>query len=290
MTRRRPGCVLCAFCLSAVLFVGGCGSKPAPSVRIDPALATLVPSDTVLLAGVRLEALRTTPIYRKLVPEAFVPLPAGIDSKAVWEVLAASNGRDTAFLSRGRFSASGLEPDAPAPGSARTSYKGYSLVGSEEAAVAFMNPTTAIAGRPQAIRALIDQRGSSSGVPPRLAPELAAIEPGSQIWVAGLGEAYAIVPRTGNLGNIATALKLVERFHAAADLRAGARIDATALCRSSQDAESLAAALNAFVAFARLGNPRYQPAAAALRITAEQRTVRIGGTIPEGVLESLFEP
>jgi hypothetical protein len=256
-------------------------------VRIDPALSTLVPADTVLLAGVRLDALRTTPLYRKLGPDSLGPLLGGIDLKDVWEALAVSNGRDFVVLARGKFSPMGLEPETAQPGGARTSYKGYTLAGSEEATLAYLNPTTALAGRAAAVRRLIDQRGNSTGPPAALAAEIAAIPPGNQVWIAGLGAASQAVPHRGNLGNIATALGLVERFRAAADLRTGAQVTATALCRNPQDAASLAAALQAFLAFARLTDPHSQQAAAALHVASEERTVRIDGALPEPVLEAL---
>ncbi|HVX66912.1 MAG TPA: hypothetical protein VHA11_09940 [Bryobacteraceae bacterium] len=271
-----------------LIIVTGCGARRAPSVRIDPALATLVPADTVLLAGVRFDALRPTPLYRKVGPDTLGPLVGGIDLKDVWEALAVSNGRDVAVLARGKFSPMGLEPEPAQRGAARSSYKGYTLAGSEEATLAYLNPTTALAGRAAAVRRLIDQRGSASGPPAALAAEIAAIAPETQVWIAGLGEASQAVPHRGNLGNIATALRLVERFHAAADFRAGAQVAATALCRNPQDAASLAAALQAFLAFARLTDPQSQQAAAALHIAAEERTVRIAGVLPEPVVEALI--
>jgi hypothetical protein len=270
-----------------LMAAGGCGSRRAPSVRIDPALATLIPADTVLLAGVRLDALRTTPLYRKLGPDALGPILAGVDLKDVWEGLAVSNGRDLAFLARGKFSAMGLEPETAHPDGARSSYKGYALAGGEAATLAFLNPTMALAGRAVAVRRVIDQRGNSNGPPAPLAAEIAAIPPENQVWIAGLGAASQAVPRQGNLGNIATALRLVERFRAAADLRSGAHVTATALCRNPQDAASLAAALQAFLGFARLRDPHYQEAATAVHITLEERTVRIDGALPEAVVESL---
>ncbi len=274
--------------LPLVILLAGCGPKTAPSVRIDPALATLVPGDTVLMAGIRLDALRATPAYRKLAPEALGPVLGGLDLKDVWEVLAVSNGRDFAALARGRYSTTGLEPEGARPGEPRTSYKGYTLIGTESAMLAYVNPTTAVVGRGSGVRSVLDQRGRSSGPPAALASEIAAIAPDNQVWAVGLGEASRAAPRSGNLSNLGTALNLVERFHAAADLRSGARLKATALCHNAQDTESLAAALRAFLAFAGISNPEFRTAAAALKITATNATVEIDGLIPESALEQLL--
>ena len=51
--------------LCGVLILVGCAHKSAVGPKIDPALATLVPEDTTLLVGTRLEALEKTPVYQK---------------------------------------------------------------------------------------------------------------------------------------------------------------------------------------------------------------------------------
>ena len=52
--------------LIAVLLLAGCSPKPAEtSVFIDPQFASLVPADTTLLVGLRVENLVKTPIYQK---------------------------------------------------------------------------------------------------------------------------------------------------------------------------------------------------------------------------------
>ncbi len=274
-----------ALLVLVLVVFAGCGSRKPNAVRLDPALATLVPSDTILLVGARLDALRSTPLYRKLGAGAAPGLLGGLDIDNVWELLAASNGRDTAVMARGKFAtATGQEPEIARPGATRTPYKGYALVGLGDSAVLFMNPTMAIVGTPAALRGIIDQRGVSTGPPAPLAAELDAIPPETQLWAAGAGPRLAaIVPRAGNAANLANVFKLIDRFHAAADLRSGARIDAVALCPSDRDAESLAGAVNALAAFAGLGRR-----GVALRVTQQQAAVRVEGTVPEEVIESFL--
>jgi hypothetical protein len=271
-----------------ILAISGCGPRRPTSVRIDPALATLVPADTVMLAGIKLDALRLTPIYRKLGADALGGMAGGIQLKDVWEILAASNGDATTFLGRGTFAPAGLEPDISRPDATRTRYKGYTLIGIDSTVLAFVNPGTVLAGRPEAVRSIIDQRGGSTGPPRPLADEIASIPPDNQVWAAGAGPRLdRIAPQRGNLGNIATALRLVERFRAAADLRAGAKLSIVALCRSEHDAESLDGALHAFLALGRLDRSWIGRASDAIRIERQERTVRIDGAVPEDVLESL---
>ena len=52
--------------LIAVLLLGACSRKPAEtSVFIDPQFGALVPPDTTLLVGLRVEHLVKTPLYQK---------------------------------------------------------------------------------------------------------------------------------------------------------------------------------------------------------------------------------
>ncbi len=221
-------------------------------MKIDPALATLVPSDTVLLAGVRMEALRATPVYRSLGSPAALLGGTGLDLDKVWEILAVSNGRRTAILARGKFSDMGLEPRLDIPGATRTTYKGYALTTTESLGVAFVNPSTAIAGRPEAVRAILDDRGQSSGFPPGLEKQVELIGPENQIWAVGEGsdELAHAAPRNGNLANLGNALRLVRTFRIAAQAGAGVRIRANARCRNQEDAGSLSGALRFFAMLA----------------------------------------
>lgn len=270
--------------------LSGCGWRRPASVRIDPALATLIPRDTLLLAGIKVEALRATPLYKKIGAEAISGLVSGLDLKNIWEILAASNGGEMAILARGKFASAGMEPEISLPGASRTSYLGYTLLGNDRTDLVFLNPSTALAGQPKAVKSILEQRGNSTGPPRPLSDEIAQIPPDSQIWAVGMGgpgQLARAVPQGGNLGNIATALKLVERFRAAADLRSGAKISAVALCRSERDAESLGGALQVFLALARMSNPGFRSAADAIHIEQQQGSVRLDASLPEDVLQSL---
>ena len=55
--------------LGVVLALAGCKSGQIGSSRIDPVLAALVPGDTIMLSGVRMAELRSTPIYAKLIAQ-----------------------------------------------------------------------------------------------------------------------------------------------------------------------------------------------------------------------------
>ncbi len=268
-------CLLMAAC--------GCGPRRPALVRIDPALATLVPSDTVLLAGVRMEALRATPIYKKFGSPTGLLGDIGLDLDKTWEILAVSNGRRTAVLARGKFSDTGLEPRLDIPGAARTTYKGYALTASESLAVAFINPSTLVAGRPEAVRAILDDRGRSSGPPPVLEKQIERIGPENQVWAVGVGsiELAQAAPRAGNLANLGTVLRLVESFKIAAQAGDDVRVTATALCHNPDDAQSLSGALRFFAMLAGLKT------ANGIHVESTGTEVRIDALIPPETLDKL---
>src|SRR5580658_4233483 len=98
------------------MLLAGCARKAPVGPKIDPALATLIPGDTTLLIGTRLEALERTPVYQKYLADRKFPQidefarQTGIDPKKdLWELLFVSNGKNKILLGRGKF-ANEMEP------------------------------------------------------------------------------------------------------------------------------------------------------------------------------------
>src|SRR5512135_49878 len=96
--------------LSCALTLVSC-SRPGAG-RIDPALASLVPSDAVMLAGIQVDKLRATPLYQKHADIFSGGVrQAGLDERSLYQILLVSDGKRTAILARGHFSpADGSEP------------------------------------------------------------------------------------------------------------------------------------------------------------------------------------
>ena len=286
----------------ALAMLAGCGSAQTGSERIDPALATLVPGGSVFLAGARMDALRATPFYRKWVanrpsaPLDDLARETGLDvRKDLWEVLVISDGKRTAVLARGKFSADGAEPRLDRPGVERTPYKGYTLSGNDQGAVAFMNASVAVAGSLDAVHWIIDERGRSSGPPPALSDKVKQIPAGNQIWLVsagGAGELQKNVPQSGNLANIGKVLSMLDGVTAAADLRNGLTAFASGVCRNEQDAKSLGDAVRGLVALGRLSAPQDQPDLLrvfdGIQVDQQQRAVRVNAALSPALLDTLM--
>jgi hypothetical protein len=284
------------------VMLAGCGTAQTGAERADPALAALVPGDSVFVAGVRMDALRATPFYKKWIanrpaaPLDELARQTGLDLRRdLGELLVVSNGQRTAVLARGKFSVNGAEPRLDRPGTARTPYKGQTLIGNEQGAVAFLNAGVAVAGRPDAVRWIIDQRGRSNGLPPALRDKVARIPAGDQMWLAsagGFGTFEKDIPQNGNLANLGKVISMLESVTAAADLRSGLKFAANGVCRNEQDAKSLADALRGLVALGRLSSPDNQPellrAYDGIKVEQQQRAVLLDATISPELADSLF--
>ena len=288
--------------LILLILAVGCGPAGPKNVRIDPAFLALVPPDTVALAGAQLDELSETPLYRKLLSTGTVNLleqfiaGTGIDpSTDLWELLAVSNGADSFLMLRGKFSESGMEPRLEFEGAERGEYRGYLMIADEDTAILFINSTTAIVGKPEVLKSVIDGRDKYTGLPAPLLEKLDSLEPGNQIWAVSLGGAMQSLP--ADAGNFASAVSLLQRIQGltiAVNLSDGMVFVAKGECSSAEDAETLQSALQGLIGFARLGF-RDRPALTAIidviKVDHQDLVVEVRADVPAELMEKvLSEP
>jgi hypothetical protein len=225
------------FGIAALLGLTSCRKAPSPTVFLDPALAVLVPRDTTILAGVRMQHIRATPFYQQHVVSAprlakfrqNVGLPNEAD---VWEYLIAADGEDPIILMRGKFSEMGMEPRSAKEGAERISHRGVSVIGDDKGAIAFLNPTTAMAGTVRAIKRALDERNENTGVPTALKRLASEIPSNNEAWIVSVGPAPGFLP-----------VRQITAARAAIDPLA-CRFDFAAEANSVADAAAIADALN----------------------------------------------
>jgi hypothetical protein len=280
----------------------GCRSRDKSLPEIDPSLVRLVPGDTVFLAGARMSAIRATPLYRKWTSgkgaahfDRFAKETGFDPRKDLAELLVASDGKNTLFLAKGNFSVSSLESKLEQPGASKVPYKGYTILGSEQSAVVFLDTGTAVAGPAPALRAMIDQRGRGDGIPPALAAAMKPIPDESQAWAVMLGAPpllAKVIPDDGNLANLQRVLASVESATLGIDLREGLRGEATGAYRTKEDAKFIHDALRGLVGMGRLTTPDNEPDLLRFYdgITIQQRenTVHVLADIPMDVLDKFL--
>jgi len=283
--------------LALPLLLACCG--PAPTgTRVDPVLAALAPPDAVMLAGVRMDAVRPTALYQKLLAGKLLDQlddfarETGFDPRRdVREILASSNGRDTIIAARGTFNV--REPE----GATKTSYKGYTLYVGERGVVGLIDGSTAVAGELAAVKAALDRykAGDRSG-PSELLARARQIPPENQVWAVSSGYSSALagrIPESGNAANIGRMLQAVEKVTAGADLHAGFNAYAEGVCATDQDAKNLGDTVRGLAGLGRLSVPKNQPDLLrvwdGIKVEQAQRTIRVTVVVPEDLAEKLID-
>lgn len=284
-----------------LLGAAACRRAGAPGVRIDPALATLIPPGTRILAGARMDEIRKTPVYERFFAQRLSqPLDqfardTGLDPrKDLWEFLIVSSGSEAVFLGRGKFAEGGLEPRLNRAGARRTPYKNYTLIGDDRIAVVFVNATTALAGRPGALRSTLDQRDESRGVPATLEEKLRSLPPRSHFWAVAAGGLSSLelpIPSTGNLANLDRLKQSIESAALSLDLSLGADLSVSGACATEADAKRLYDTLRGLIGIARLSTPSDRAELLRLldmvRVTQAARQVDLKVSVPMDLIESL---
>jgi hypothetical protein len=280
----------------------GCQAKKPGLLHIDPALESLVPADTVFVVGANLEAIRDTPVYQKLLSR--MPLPqldefarqTGLDPrKDLLQILSCSNGKHGLLMASGKFNRADLEARLQSKGGTPLAYKNHRLFGTEQAAIFFLNDSTAIAGPVAELHSIID-RPASSGMPPALRDLLRTLPPGDQIYAAlsgGLEGLNIAVPENSNLANAMKALRSVETATLGMDLSHGLNASAEVNCKTERDAKFVHDMLRGIIGFGRLNTPDKQPEMLklydAIEVTQQQTRAQVKADIPQELADKFLD-
>ena len=250
----------------------GPGGSDAGGVRIDPTLAALVPSDTVNLAGGRIDRLQKSPLYGKLKP--LLPAGAGGESGLrerfgldpstdLREFLFAHNGKSGLLLASGKFPAKDILERLTKEGAEKSLYKGKTILGRESAGgLAILGDGLLAAGPASQLHALIDGLASGSGpkgLPAPLAKGLATLPADSHLYFAGAGGATFNLPQGTNLGNLDKVLASLESIAGFVDLSKGFKLSASGQSTDEAAAKRLHTQLRGLIGMGRLSTPDNQP-------------------------------
>jgi hypothetical protein len=224
-----------------VLFAGafaaaGCHSAPSVArIGIDPAMASCIPPDSVLVAGLNLDQLRASPFY------AQAPATIGALASAYADVssaLAAYNGKDVLVVARGRF-------HAPPAGAV------------------IVAPGLALYGSAQQTAAASAQYKTGHGGAPDLLAQGEAVAHGAQVWIAARGNAP--LPLTGNAANMMRILRKARFLTLTARTGAVLALELRATAPDANAAQAIEETLRADFTLAAAGEARRPDVAAALR-------------------------
>lgn len=235
------------FLVSGLVMMAGCKRQPEHA-RVDPALASLIPADTLALAGLRLDLLKKTESWSRILPQeekqralGDFEKRTGINlSEEIHELVYCLGGKHPIALVRGKFANggvanSGIEPQLKIEGGQKFPYKGYMLIGKEETAATFLNSSVVVAGTAAAIRDLIDVQAKGSAVPAGLLEMVKGLPPTAHFYVVS---DKPKLPEGGIMGfkSLPIEPKLVSAF---VDMSLGAKLKAQIDFAQDGDAKKL---------------------------------------------------
>lgn len=247
----------------ALAFAAGLGCRhPAAPEAVDPVMASCVPPNATLLAGIDLDRLRAAPLYSKLPIAGLLdaqPLAGARYALVVWI------GQDLLVIARGAFR------QAPA---------GTTL----------LEPGLAVSGSPDSVRAATaEHRTGHTGVPDLMA-RAADIAPGNQIWAVARGG--IALPLSGNLANLNRVLRATQWTTLAAHVDAGLELHAATNCATAERAQQMEESVRGLISLAAVSLTRQPDLAALLRSAAVSRgnaDVRVSLSVPGAQAARLIE-
>jgi hypothetical protein len=279
----------------AILFACAASAQMQP----DPVLARMIPPGTVSLLGARMDQIKTTQIYQKLIAQKKLPdldrftHDTGFDPRRdVRELLVASNqsqGQAVA-LARGSFQVSNF-------GTLKTFKHGiYVIHGDDKSGFCLLDKTTAAAGPLTGLYAALDHWHSGAApATPELLKQVRQIPANSQVWAVSEGGfnlpgSLSLRQGSTDFGQI---FRGVERSALWANLQNG--MDATIVgdVNTEADAKNLGDAARGLIGFARLTVPENHKELLKLwdgfHVDQQARHITITANVPQDLIDRLVD-
>ena len=292
-----------ALACAALLALPACQRMMPTHARVDAAISPLIPSDTIVLAGLRLDRLKDTPFYQKYVLGRRIPdldnfkEKTGIDpTKDIWELVYAASPQRTLLFIRGKFGGEfGLEPNFALPGLQRMSHKGYYILYKGKDGVLFLNSGVAVAGKIPDLQAIVDNRDKNSETPPVELLDLVKTLPADHAWLVSrqAGLMAQKLPDDGNAGNFARLAKTLGRTTLHADLANGIKLEAEGEYPAPEAARQVQDTLRAGIGILRLRTPDSEAAMLkvydGIRVEARENRIVVNIDAPFDFIDALMK-
>jgi hypothetical protein len=243
-----------AVAVSALILLAACG-PPTQKAAIDPEIASCLPASTQVAAGLRLDAVRRSPLFAKLPDSAR-------------SLLDPASGADYLLLA--------MTPEgviAAALGNFRTAPPGATL----------LTPRVALSGSEAVVRQAMSSH--AAGTRSELIGVAEPIAAAFPIWIAARGS--ATLPLTGNLANLNNLLHATRFTTIGLQPSDPVTLDATGICASPAAAERLEETFRAMVSLAKAAGKR-AGSVDSIRYHTEGAQLRVAASLPLGSLDSLW--
>jgi hypothetical protein len=284
-----------AFCL-VLGFVSSAPAQPA----VDNVLQHMVPPGTTNLVGARMEPIKQTALYRKLVESRSIPQldefarSTGFDPRRdVRELLFATTPRGDVMLARGTF-----HPDpATLKSLSRTRHGEYDIWSQGTTGFCILDSTLAAAGDLTAVITALDEwkSGAHTAAQPLLAAA-SAVDARAQLWGVSTGFSSFLAEHPLGVGSGIDLSKILQGLQDTsfeADLSMGLFAKIHGATATEKDAVSLRDTFRGMVGLGRLKVPENQPDLLKVwdGITVDQqgRSLTINVDIAQSLLDKLMQ-
>jgi hypothetical protein len=266
--------------------------------RVDNVLAQMIPDNAQTLTGMRMEQLKATPLFQKMVAQQQLgqldefARQSGFDPRRdVRDLIIASMGKDTVLLARGNFHLT------PAAMTRKFNYHGFVIVGNAgPGAFCVLDSTLAAAGSLPALQAALDQyKSGNKNNAAGLLSRARAVPENYQFWVVTTGTGNFIsenLPQSKSV-DFGRVFRSLQNAVFEADLRNGLKAMAEGYCGSAQDAKSLSDAARGMVGMGRLNTPENQPELLRLwdgiKVEQSDKKVTLTADIAQDLIDQLMK-
>lgn len=287
---------------ACALLLAGCGRTVPQGAAVDPAIASLIPPQTVVLAGVNVAELQKTKLYEKLIASRAMPPEldefarrTGLDVKRdLKRFYAASDGKQNLMIAEVDLKdPAAIEREIEAKGAKRTQAGGKTVLETNGNAVCFLGGGKAVAGPVDLVRAAAE--GSLKGDDANrkaVLQKMAALPANSQIWAVSVGGVPPMpIPERGNLANLNRVFASLQTTTLSADLSDGIALTARGECADEKSARQLHDTLRGLVGFGRLSTPADKPeflrVLDGIEIAQDKLAVNVKARVPADLVETL---
>ncbi len=271
---------------------------------VDNVLERMVPPGATSLVGARMDRIKQTDFYGKLLAAQTLPQvdqfarDTGFDPRRdVRELLFVETPRGSVMLARGTFHLN----SAILKGGTKIRHGEYDIWGRSGGGFCILDSTLAVAGDVPAIEAALDEwksgghPGGHTDAQPLLA-RAAAVNPQAQFWGVSTGFAGFLAdhPPGASAGlDFSKIFKGLEETSFQADLSGGLRTEVHGTTATEKDAVNLRDAVRGMVGLGRLQVPENQPELLRVwdGITADQqgRSIVIRADIAQDLFDKLIQ-
>ena len=278
-----------------------CGKRLSTGIQVDSALRRFIAPDTLALAGMDLDKIRTTPFYARHKKQLDLPVlntfsgQSGLDFRRdLATLLLTWNGKGMVIAGRGNFDKDKIQQLLGAD-AFRSDYKTFTLFEYRGNAVTFAGAEVAVAGELRSVKSAIDVEESRDGrVPDELSASLAELSKADQIWVVSRGSLpFADMPasseRASILSNFAGYVKATSM---GITIDGGLHFKAEIDCISATGAKRVNDGVRGGIGFARLAVKNKDldllPLYNAVHVKQEKQSVYLDGDLSPEFADKLL--